>query len=174
MRLRDLVITVFVVSLLGAAATLWLSPASLQAAPSMHVTTLQGKPLSLQSLHGRPVLVTFWATTCRGCIEEIPHLAQLYRDYAGRGLAVIGIAMAYDPPDRVIALSRARRIPYPLALDIDSRAARAFGDVSQTPASFLIAPDGRVALRQLGALDMHQVRGLVAGMLPDRDLAAAN
>ena len=168
MRLRDLVIAVFVVSLLGAAGALWLSPANRQAAPSVSITTLQGEPLSLQSLHGRPVLVTFWATTCRGCIEEIPHLTELYRDYAGRGLEVIGIAMAYDPPDRVIALSRARQIPYPLALDIDSRAARAFGDVSQTPASFLIAPDGRVALRQLGALDMHRVRELVAGMLPDR------
>jgi peroxiredoxin len=168
MRLRDLVIAVFVVSLLGAAGTVWLSPANRQAAPSVSITTLQGEPLSLQSLHGRPVLVTFWATTCRGCIEEIPHLTELYRDYAGRGLEVIGIAMAYDPPDRVIALSRARQIPYPLALDIDSRAARAFGDVSQTPASFLIAPDGRVALRQVGALDMHRVRELVAGMLPDR------
>jgi len=168
MRLRDLVIAVFVVSLLGAAGALWLSPANRQAAPSVSITTLQGEPLSLQSLHGRPVLVTFWATTCRGCIEEIPHLTELYRDYAGRGLEVIGIAMAYDPPDRVIALSRARQIPYPLALDIDSRAARAFGDVSQTPASFLIAPDGRVALRQVGALDMHRVRELVAGMLPDR------
>jgi peroxiredoxin len=168
MRLRDLVIAVFVVSLLGAAGTVWLSPANRQAAPSVSITTLQGEPLSLQSLHGRPVLVTFWATTCRGCIEEIPHLTELYRDYAGRGLEVIGIAMAYDPPDRVIALSRARQIPYPLALDIDSRAARAFGDVSQTPASFLIAPDGRVALRQLGALDMQRVRELVAGMLPDR------
>jgi peroxiredoxin len=174
MRLRDLVIAVFVVSLLGAAAALWLSPAGLQAAPPVSVTTLQGEPLSLQSLRGRPVLVTFWATTCRGCIEEIPHLTELYREYAGSGLEIIGIAMAYDPPDRVIALSKSRGIPYPLALDIDSRAARAFGDVSQTPATFLIAPDGRVAHRQTGALDMQKVRGLVAGMLPGGDRLAVN
>jgi len=73
--------------------------------------------------------------------------------------------MAYDPPDHVVALSKARNIPYRIALDINSKAARAFGDVGVTPTSFLIAPDGRVAHRKAGELDMHVVRQLIAGML---------
>jgi peroxiredoxin len=95
----------------------------------------------------------------------MPQLVKLYREFAPRGLEVIGIAMAYDPPDHVVALSKARNIPYPIALDINSKAARAFGDVGATPTSFLIAPDGRVAHRKAGELDIHMVRQLIAGML---------
>ena len=111
---------------------------------------------------------------CRSCVEEIPHLVELYREYAHRGLEIIGIAMAYDPPDRVIAMREARGITYPLALDIDSRVARTFGGVSVTPSSFLIAPDGRVVHQAAGELDMDKVRKLVAGMIAGNDTIAVN
>lgn len=174
MRLKDTVIALLVLSLIGILAAFWLAPAGLREAPPASVTTLQGKQLSLPSLRGRPVLVTFWSTSCRSCVEEIPHLVELYREYAHRGLEIIGIAMAYDPPDRVIAMREARGITYPLALDIDSRVARTFGGVSVTPSSFLIAPDGRVVHQAAGELDMDKVRKLVAGMIAGNDTIAVN
>lgn len=174
MRLRDIVIAVFALSLIGSLTVLWLVPDGIDLAPDIHVTTLQGETLSMVSLRGRPVLVNFWATTCPGCIREMPQLADLYRDYAPRGLEVIGIAMAYDPPDRVIAVSKARGIPYPLALDIDGQAGRAFGDVRVTPATFLIAPDGRVVHENTGKLDMAKLRRLVSAMLTSAKSGTGN
>jgi thiol-disulfide isomerase/thioredoxin len=50
-------------------------------------------------------LVTFWATTCPSCIEEIPHLIDLYRELNPKGLEIIGVAMAYDPPEQVRAMA---------------------------------------------------------------------
>jgi thiol-disulfide isomerase/thioredoxin len=123
----------------------------------------------MASLRGRPVLVNFWATTCQPCIKEMPQLVELYREFAAQGLEVIGIAMAYDPPSRVVALSQSRQIPYPMALDISSAAARAFGGVQVTPTSFLIAPDGRLAYYRTGELEMQKVRAMVAGMLTTAD-----
>ena len=160
-----LIAAAFAAVLLAGPGSLWLAPGRLQQAPEVSFTTLQGQRLSMSSLRGRPVLVNFWASTCRVCLEEMPQLVKLYREFAPRGLEVIGIAMAYDPPDHVVALSKARNIPYPIALDINSKAARAFGDVGATPTSFLIAPDGRVAHRKAGELDIHMVRQLIAGML---------
>ena len=95
----------------------------------------------------------------------MPHLIKLYNELAPDGLEVIGIAMAYDPPNRVIELSKAKQIPYPLVLDINSEAARAFGGVSVTPSSFLIAPDGQVVLQKTGELDTQKIRVLVLEML---------
>ena len=165
MRLKHILLSILALALIGGLGSLWLAPAGITQAPDLTVTTLQGDRLSLTGLRGQPVLITFWASTCSGCIREMPHLMELYNELAPGGLEVIGIAMAYDPPNRVIELSKARQIPYPLALDIDSTAARAFGDVSITPSSFLIAPDGQVVLQNTGALDTQKVRGLVLDML---------
>lgn len=165
MRLKHILTAVLALALFGGLGSLWLSPARSVQAPDITVTTLQGEKLSLAGLRGQPVLVTFWASTCTSCIREMPHLIELYNDLAPNGLEVIGIAMAYDPPNRVIELSKARQIPYPLVLDINSAAAKAFGDVSVTPSSFLIAPDGRIVLQKTGKLDTQKIRVLVLELL---------
>jgi peroxiredoxin len=165
MKLKHSLLSILFIALIGGLGALWLAPAGIAQAPDITVTTLQGDKLSLMDLHGQPVLVTFWASTCTGCIREMSHLTELYNELAPDGLEVIGIAMAYDPPNRVIELSEARQIPYPLALDINSAAARAFGDVSVTPSTFLIAPDGQVVFQNTGELDTQKIRGLVLDML---------
>ncbi|HED19445.1 MAG TPA: TlpA family protein disulfide reductase [Gammaproteobacteria bacterium] len=165
MKLKHLLLATLALALIGGLGALWLAPAGNTQAPNLTVTTLQGDKLSLANLRGQPVLVTFWASTCTSCIREMPHLIKLYNELAPHGFEVIGIAMAYDPPNRVIAISRAKQIPYPLALDIDHAAATAFGNVSVTPSSFLIAPDGRIVLRKTGRLDTQKIRVLVLNML---------
>jgi len=166
MKLKQVTAAVFILALLGSLGILWLAPANLQQqAPAITLTTLHGQKLSLPALRGRPLLVNFWATTCPACIKEMPGLVKLYQEFAPRGLEVIGIAMAYDPPDRVMAFSNGRQIPYPIALDINSDAARAFGDVHLTPTSFLVAPDGCVVHRKTGKLNLSKVRELVRDML---------
>ena len=165
MQLKQLLLGILALALIGGLGALWLAPAGIAHVPDITVTTLQGDKLSLTELRGQPLLVTFWASTCSSCIREMPHLISLYNELAPRGLAVIGIAMAYDPPNRVIEISKAKQIPYPLALDISSAAAKAFGDVSVTPSTFLIAPDGQVVLQRSGALDTQKIRGLVLDML---------
>jgi thiol-disulfide isomerase/thioredoxin len=46
--------------------------------------------------HGKPLLVTFWATWCEPCREEFPMLVQLARKYSPQGLAVFGVSMDDD------------------------------------------------------------------------------
>jgi len=165
MRLKHLIASVLALALIGGMVSLWLAPTGIARVPDITVTTLQGDELQLTDLQGQPLLVTFWASTCASCIREMPHLAALYNELSPQGLEIIGIAMAYDPPNRVMELSRAKQIPYPLVLDIDSKAANKFGDVSVTPSTFLIAPDGQVVLQQTGTLDMDKIRALVLNML---------
>ena len=116
-------------------------------------------------LRGRPVLVTFWATTCPGCLKEMPHLVELYEELGNAGFELIGIAMSYDPPNRVLELTTERQLPYPIALDLDGALAAAFGNVMLTPTSFLIGPDGRIIKHKIGEMDINELRQQVESML---------
>lgn len=144
MKAKDILLGLFALALVGALAYVWLSPEGLKRAPDVALRTLDGDEIKLAELRGKPVLVTFWATSCPGCVKEIPHLIELYQEFGPRGLQLVAVAMSYDPPDHVLAMRDTRQIPYPIALDIKGEAARAFGDVRLTPTSFLIAPDGRI------------------------------
>ena len=172
MKPKDALIVLFAVVLLGALALAWMWPTGLKRAPDVALNTIDGREIRLAELRGRPLLVTFWATTCSSCVKEMPHLVDLYREYGPRGLEIIGIAMYYDPPRNVVALVEARALPYPIAIDTQAQAAQAFGDVRLTPTSFLIAPDGRIVQQRIGDLDMELVRRQLDQMLT-RSAAAA-
>jgi peroxiredoxin len=166
MKKKELSIAILTLALLGGVfAYLWLGPSGLQKAPDIHVATLDGTQVKLQQYQGKPVLVTFWATTCPGCVKEIPHLVELQHDLGPKGLQIIAIAMSYDDPKQVATMVQQRGMPYTVALDKDGSAAKAFGDVQLTPTSFLISPQGRIVQRKLGEMDFTQVRHRILGML---------
>jgi thiol-disulfide isomerase/thioredoxin len=120
---------------------------------SLHI--IDGDKLKLSSLKGKPVLVTFWATTCSTCVKEIPHLAKLYQELGNDIFEIVAIAMPYDPPNLVVSMAEKTNIPYPVALDIQGDAVKAFGDVLVTPTSFLIDTQGNIVEEHKGELDIQ-------------------
>jgi len=133
--------------------------------PEINFALIDGREVSLHSLAGKPVLVTFWASSCRVCLQEMPHLITLHNELSGSGLEIIGVAMPYDPPNRVLETSIRMNIPYAVAIDINGNAVKAFGDVAGTPTSFLIAPDGEIVMSHTGMMDMAKLRTLISPML---------
>jgi len=134
--------------------------------PDAPILLLDAPPTSLAALRGSPVLLTFWATTCPGCIEEIPLLVELHKEYSPRGLKVIGVAMSYDPEAQVRALRERMAIPYPIAIDKDGAASEAMGKVRLTPTTFLLDPQGHVVYQKIGIFDLAKMKALIEGMLP--------
>lgn len=130
-------------------------------APAATFTTLEGKSIPLESLRGKIVLVNFWATSCPGCIKEMPGLIEVYRQYKDKGFEVIAVAMSYDPPNYVLNFAQTRQLPFPVALDVNGAHARAFGDVQLTPTSFLVGKDGTVLEQKLGELDFVKLKALL-------------
>ncbi len=126
--------------------------------PETTFTTISGKQISLKSLQGKPVLITFWATSCGSCVKEIPHLVALYQQFHPRGFEIIAVAMAYDPPNRVVAMSKELSLPYPIVLDFKADFARAFGRVWATPTTLLLGADGTVAKHIVGAFDVADMQ----------------
>ena len=133
--------------------------------PPVSIATIDGRSFDAAGLRGRPVLVTFWSTTCVACLREMPDLEALHRRLSPRGFEIIAVSMPWDPPDEVVRLARARALPYPVALDVNGSVARAFGDVSQTPTHILVGPGGEVAYRRTGALDFAALDDRLRSML---------
>lgn len=136
-------------------------------APDARFTTIDGERVWLAALRGHPAIVTFWASDCRTCLLEIPEFDRLSRDYARYGMRLFAVAMAYDVPSRVLSLVRESGLGYTVVLDSDGHLAAAFDDVRWVPSTFLIAPDGRIRQRTVGAVDFGLMRQQLENMLGD-------
>lgn len=160
----------------AAAAIAVLANAVLQApepAPAVTLTSLEGKKIALQALRGRVVLVNFWATDCAVCLEEMPAMVATFRKYHGRGLEALFVAMPYDRPDRVLHYARSQALPFPVALDVQGEAARAFGGIVGTPTTFLVDKRGRIVERIVGEADFRRLHVLIERRLAEPPLAAS-
>jgi peroxiredoxin len=62
-------------------------------APDFELKTLEGKTVHLRDYRGKAVLLNFWATWCVACKEEMPWLVAFQKQYAPKGLVILGIAM---------------------------------------------------------------------------------
>lgn len=133
--------------------------------PATALTMIDGKHKTLGDFHGRPLLVHFWATSCRSCIKEVPRLKSLYKQFSPRGLAMVAVAMPYDRPDAVIAYANTMAMPWPVALDVKGDTLSAFGRIQATPASFLLDQNGRPVFKHVGLLELPAVARRIEELL---------
>lgn len=161
MKLRDIVISVFVLAIIGGAMFLWFSDSGLRTAPDTKLTLLDGSSVNLNDLRGKTVIVNFWATTCIGCRREVPHLVDLRNKYESRGLEVLGVALSYDPRDQVDEFIKRFSINYPVGIDKGDAVATAFGDVRLVPTTFVLSPEGKIVFQKLGEWTAEEIDGAV-------------
>jgi len=118
-------------------------------APGFTLTDLSGHTISLAALKGHPVLVSFWATWCVPCRDELPLIRDEYLAHRQQGLSVVAIDYGDESSDTIRAFWTAMKLQPDPVLDPDGQAARAYG-VSVTlstglPVSVLVAKDGTVS-----------------------------
>jgi cytochrome c biogenesis protein CcmG, thiol:disulfide interchange protein DsbE len=131
---------------LGAAPT----PLIGSAAPGFALADLDGNPVRLADLRGRPVIVNFWASYCASCVEEFPLLQSALANHKTDGLAVVGIVFQ-DRSEAARSFMARMKATWPAAMDTTGDVAQAYG-VFAPPESFFIDRDGRIAGLQIGEL----------------------
>lgn len=116
------------------------------------VTDLDQQTQSLAQWQGQLLVVNFWATWCAPCREEMPELAALAQEYAGK-LTVLGISL--DNLHTMQAFSQHTPIPYPLlSADIEGMAlSTSLGNInSVVPHTVIIGPDGKILKSYFGRI----------------------
>jgi len=132
-----------------------------QQAPDVTFITINGQKISTQDLHGKVVMVNFWATSCATCVKEMPQMVETYNRFRQDGLEFVAVAMSYDPPNYVLNYAETRKLPFKVALDSGGDLARQFGDVNMTPTTFVIGKDGKILKRYLGEPDFTALHALL-------------
>ena len=101
-----------------------------------------------QLVNGKLTLLDFWASWCAPCREEISsNLIRLSKEYAPKGLQVIGVDV-WDQPDKHAAAVQQLSIPYTQVIDTTKNATDLYG-ISGIPQIILISPDGTILARDL-------------------------
>src|SRR5262245_15824116 len=67
-------------------------------APPLSLTDLDGKAWDLTTLHGRAVLINFWATWCEPCREEMPSLEALAKRHRADPVVVLTVNYQESEP----------------------------------------------------------------------------
>jgi thiol-disulfide isomerase/thioredoxin len=145
-------------------------------APDFVVTTMEGRPLQAQDIHGRVTVVAFWASWCVPCWGELPEVQHVYQKYSGDPrVEVLAVDIAdHDSRDQASAFLTERKLTMPAAMDISTDGTK--GTASQSlgrhglPQLFLLDAQGRVhwvhsgydASEQVG----EQLDSAVASLLP--------
>ena len=111
--------------------------------------TLDGDDVSLEEFRGRPVFLNLWATWCPPCVAELATIQRLHDSLAGSGVAFLLVS----PETRaaVAPFVRRRGLTAPVYLELQPLPA-AFR-LRALPTTYVIAPDGAVALRHRGSAD---------------------
>lgn len=107
-----------------------------------------GGTLGTKDLKGRPYVITFWASWCEPCKEELPALAQFYEQYKSQGLQVVGINVDSDK-SAALGYLKANPLPFPVVLDPDKGVMSRF-DGKGTPTTFWVTREGRIRQRSVG------------------------
>ena len=114
-----------------------------ESAPEATLVTLDGRRLSTTALNGQVVILTFWATWCVPCRDELPLLSKYATDHAGQGLTVLGFSL--DTADQLAEVRRvAQALSFPVGL-LERSSAPGYGRIWRLPVSFTIDRAGRLA-----------------------------
>lgn len=135
------------------------SPAPFFAASAIDT---DGKPVSLDTLRGKPLVVNFWARWCGPCRKEIPDLVEMDAKYRGKGLVIVGMAIEdADSREAVRDFAKAYEVDYRIHLAGVGKGVelmKALGnDKSGLPFTVVIDRNGRMVAKKLGAMSKAEM-----------------
>lgn len=123
--------------------------------PDINMTTIKNTKIETVALHNKVTLISFWATSCKSCVEEMPDLIKTYEKYHHKGFEVLAISMEYDPPAQLVAYTEQKGVPFPVIHDSYGDIAAKFNGVQATPTAYLFNQAGDRVNKTVGILNFE-------------------
>ena len=139
-------------------------PMLARAAPDFSFT-VNGTPATLESLHGKVVVLNFWASWCDPCVAEMPSLEQLHQGLKDRGLYILAVSV--DESQRAFeTFIRQKKLTFVSYRDPEKKISSRYGTF-QYPETYIIDKDGILQKKVIGAIDWTdpQVIAYLDGLL---------
>lgn len=137
-------------------------------APNFKLINLSGKYLELNREIGNgPILLSFWATWCKPCLEEMVEYNKIYNNYKEKGFAMLAISTDTEKSvAKVKPYIKSKNYQFPVLLDTNSEVARKFY-AQQMPYTVMIDKSGNIVYTHLGYMkgDEKKIEELVKQLL---------
>jgi cytochrome c biogenesis protein CcmG, thiol:disulfide interchange protein DsbE len=162
-------------AVLAVLAALFLYPATGRAAgpaalkigdppPRFVLQDLDGRTVTVpDDLKGKAVIIHFWADWCQYCVDEMPAIDGLYRQYRDKGLSVYAVNVS-QTADVAKTFVKRVKVSYPILLDTDGKTAKQYS-VLGLPRTFFLDRKGRIKYKLLGEASEETLRKLILNML---------
>jgi peroxiredoxin len=136
-----------------------------QAAPDFSSHDLQGRTVRLSDFKSRPVLLTFWATWCTVCKQELPALQNLEQRYSSDRLKVLAVDYRETSDEQMRQYLASVNVTLQSLIDPAASIAAAYGVDVGLPVNVLVDKAGRVAQIMIGEVSMASVETAVKQVL---------
>jgi thiol-disulfide isomerase/thioredoxin len=115
-----------------------------------NLENIAGGRTTLDDLRGKVAVIDLWATWCQPCLEEVPKYNELAKNYQGKNVAIVGIAVE-SPRGDVVARVKDMTITYTVLLG-NQQAIDAFGGLLGFPTTFVLSKEGKIYKSYMGVL----------------------
>jgi peroxiredoxin len=132
----------------------WEAPIPGALAPDFRLPPLDPATTSGRLSTYRPhlVLLTFWATWCKPCKQELPAIQTLATKYYDQGLRIVAVSIDHEGALATAPFAHMLGLSFPILHDRENEVAHQYR-VQAIPQHFLIGRDGRIIWRKMGAID---------------------
>jgi len=130
------------------------------------LSDLDGEVVRLADRRGDPVWLSFFATWCPPCQEEVPVLREAHERYAPRGLQLVAVSVQETTADDVRAYAETYELPYTIGFDATSAVFRAYGGFG-LPTHLFLDADGVIREVVYGPLTSERVERIVEPLLAE-------
>ena len=147
-----------------------LIAASAKPLPDLSFQTLDNQPARLSALHGSIVVLSFWATWCEPCKEELPRLSTLSEQYAGKHVRFVAVSIdeKKDWPKIQTFLSE-RNLKLEVWKDGNLEKLDRVGLGEIVPGTIVLDADGQVITRITGEAREEDIRSRLDWLLNGRE-----
>ena len=129
-------------------------------APQIRLTELNGNPIELSSLKGKPVFMNFWATWCPPCVAEMPFINELYPEYKDKVQFVMVSVDDSKDKNKVVKFIADKGFTFPVYTAEQADIAKAY-NIQGIPTTYIINAKGNIKKVHVGGMTKQELKTLL-------------